>query len=174
MIFYPCDDSVKGLSMYLRTVGRFGDYDKSTSFNITPIIDIVFLLIIFFLVVCQFIEAENFPVDVPDDCEFAASISKPGARLTTVTVMKTADGDSDFAVGSEKIATSNYTDKIENIARLIDISLKDLPSDRRVVTLRIDKDISFSQAQYALAGIAASSATDIQLAVLKDNHPNPQ
>ena len=173
MIFCLCDDSVKGLSMYLRTVGRFGDYDKSASFNITPIIDIVFLLIIFFLVVCQFIEAENFPVDVPDDCEFAASIPEPGT-LTTVTVMKIADGGSDFAVGSEKITTSNYADRIENIARLIDIRLKDLPSDRRVVTLRIDKDICFSQAQYALAGIAASSATDIKLAVLKDNRTNPQ
>ena len=34
----------------------------AASFNMTPIIDIVFLLIIFFLVVCRFIEAENFPV----------------------------------------------------------------------------------------------------------------
>ena len=160
--------------MSLKAIGRFGGYDRLTSFNITPIIDIVFLLIIFFLVVCQFIEAENFPVDVPDDCEFAASISESGIHLTTVTVMKTDDGGSDFAVGSEKVASSNYVDRIENIARLIDARLKDLPSDRRVVTLRIDKDISFSQAQYALAGIAASSATGIQLAVLKDNNANPQ
>ena len=119
-------------------------------------------------------EAENFPVEVPDDCEFATDICEPGIRLTTVTVMKKADGSSDFAVGSEKIATSNYVDRIENIARMIDVSLKDLPSDRRVVTLRIDRDVDFSQAQYALAGIAASSATDIQLAVLKDNHTNSQ
>jgi biopolymer transport protein ExbD len=160
--------------MHLKTVGRFGDYDRSTSFNITPIIDIVFLLIIFFLVVCQFIEAENFPVDVPDDCEYAASISEPDIRLTTVTVMKTADGGSGFAVGSERVGSSNYVDRIENIARLIDVRLRDLPSDRRIVTLRIDKDISFSQAQYALAGIAASSATGIQLAVLRDNRVNPQ
>lgn len=160
--------------MHLRNIGRLGDYDKSDSFNITPIIDIVFLLIIFFLVVCQFIEAENFPVVVPDECEFAASISESSAHLTTVTVMKTDDDSSDFAVGSEKVASSNYADRIDNIARLIDIRLKDLPVDSRVVSLRIDKDINFSQAQYALAGIAASSATDIQLAVLKDNHPNPQ
>jgi hypothetical protein len=40
--------------------------------------------------------------------------------------------------------------------------------------LRIDKDVPFAQAQYALAGIAASSATDIQLAVLKDKGTNLQ
>ena len=33
--------------MSLKAISRFGGYDKSTSFNITPIIDIVFLLIIF-------------------------------------------------------------------------------------------------------------------------------
>jgi hypothetical protein len=50
--------------------------------------------------------------------------------------------------------------------------LSTLPADRRVVILRIDKDISFSQAQYALAGVAASSATDIQLAALKLKRSN--
>ena len=67
--------------------GQFHNPNKSPSFNMTPIIDIVFLLIIFFLVVCQFIEAENFPVTVPDDCEFAQSDSEPGGQVTTVTVM---------------------------------------------------------------------------------------
>jgi len=138
------------------------------SFNMTPIIDIVFLLIIFFLVVCQFIEAENFPVTVPDGCEFAQSDSEPGAQVTTVTVMKTTEERIDFAVGSEKISTSSYADIVEKIAELIDARLRDLPPERRVVTLRIDKGICFGEAQYALAGIAASSATDIQLAILKD------
>ena len=33
--------------------------------------------------------------------------------------------------------------------------------------MRIDRDVRFAQAQYALAAVAASEATDIQLAVLK-------
>jgi len=139
-------------------------------FNMTPIIDIVFLLIIFFLVVCQFIEAENFPVVVPDGCEFAQSDVEHRDQVTTVTVMKTAEDGVDFAVGPEKITTSNYANIVEELARLIDVRLKDLPPDRRVVTLRIDKDVCFSEAQYALAGVAASSATDIKLAALKDKH----
>jgi len=138
------------------------------SFNMTPIIDIVFLLIIFFLVVCQFIEAENFPVTVPDGCEFAQSDSEPGAQVTTVTVMKTTGEKIDFAVGSEKITASSYADIVEGLARLIDIRLRNLPPERRVVTLRVDKDICFGEAQYALAAVAQSSATDIQLATLKD------
>jgi biopolymer transport protein ExbD len=134
----------------------------------TPIIDIVFLLIIFFLVVCQFIEAENFPVAVPDSCEFAQSEPQPRAQVTTVTVMKTTKDGVDFAVGSEKISGSGYADVVEKIAELIDGRLKELPADNRVVTLRIDKDICFAEAQYALAAVAASTATDIQLATLKN------
>ena len=150
-----------------------GQFDSGVrSFNMTPIIDIVFLLIIFFLVVCQFIEAENFPVTVPDDCQFARSDPEPGAQVTTVTVMKTTEDEIGFAVGSEKISASGYADIVEKLVQLIDISLSDLSGDRRVVTLRIDKDICFAEAQYALAAVAASSATDIQLAALKNKRAN--
>jgi len=154
--------------MPLRDTNQFRSSTKSGSFNMTPIIDIVFLLIIFFLVVCQFIEAENFPVAVPDGCAFATTASEAGAQVTTVTVMKTSAGRSAFAVGSEKIPASEGSDLTEQIARLVDFGLRNLPSDRRVVTLRIDRDVCFAEAQYALAAVAASSATDIQLAVLRD------
>ena len=160
--------------MSLRTAGRFGGGDRSGSFNVTPIIDIVFLLIIFFLVVCQFIEAENFPVIVPDGCEFAESDREPGAQVTTVTVTKTAKEETTFAVGSEKIPAVNYADMVEKLAQLIDARLRDLPPERRVVTLRIDKDICFAEAQYALAAVAQSSATDVQLAALKNKLADSQ
>ena len=148
-----------------RITGSFSNDVRS--FNMTPIIDIVFLLIIFFLVVCQFIEAENFPVTVPDGCEFAQSDPEPGAQVTTVTVMKTTAEKIVFAVGSEEISASGNV-MVEKLTELIDIRLSDLPPERRVVTLRIDKDICFAEAQYALAAVAASSATDIQLAALKN------
>ena len=154
--------------MSLRTIVQFRSPDRSGTFNMTPLIDIVFLLIIFFLVVCQFIEAENFPVAVPDSCEFAQSEPERRAQVTTVTVMKTTKDGVDFAVGSEKISASGYADVVEKIAELIDGCLKELPADNRVVTLRIDKDVCFAEAQYALAAVAASSATDIQLAALKN------
>ena len=154
-----------------RITGQFGSGVRS--FNMTPIIDIVFVLIIFFLVVCQFIEAENFPVTVPDDCEFAQSDPEPGAQVTTVTVMKTTEEKIVFAVGSEEIPASGNA-MVEKLAELIDVRLRDLPPERRVVTLRIDKDICFAEAQYALAAVAASSATDIQLAALKNKRASSE
>lgn len=152
----------------MRSIGQLHTADRSETFNMTPIIDIVFLLIIFFLVVCQFIEAENFPITVPDGCEFAQNEPQPRVQVTTVTVMKTTKEKSRFAVGSEKITSSSYADIIDKLAELINIRLKDLPADNRVVTLRIDKDVCFREAQYSFAGIAASTATDVQLATLKE------
>jgi biopolymer transport protein ExbD len=140
----------------------------------TPLIDIVFLLIIFFLVVCQFIEAENFPVVVPDGCVFATTSFEPEAQVTTITVMKTSTGKSTFAVGAEKITASEGPVLTEQIAGLVDQGLRNSPSDRKIITLRVDRDVCFAQAQYALAAIARSNATDIQLAVLRDNRTGPE
>ena len=82
--------------------------------------------------------------------------------------MKESEGEVNFAVGAEKITASDGSDLAEQIAHLVDVSLEDLPPDRRVVTLRIDREVCFAEAQYALAAIAQSSATDVQLAALRD------
>ena len=154
--------------MAFRIHNKYFTPDRSASFDMTAIIDIVFLLIIFFLVVCQFIEAENFPVAVPEGCGFAERTPDEQSDITTVTVIKTLNGKSEFAVGSEKISTLIYSELIEKIADLLNVRMKDEPVDRRVVTLRIDKDVCFAEAQYALAGVAASCATNIQIAAIKD------
>ena len=133
----------------------------------TPLIDIVFLLIIFFLVVCKFIEAENFPVSVPDLCDSAEQAMEDRTGEVTLTMIRTVEGKIDFVVGSAKIETSDSDKLVVNMAERIDTLLQAQPDDHRIVTLRIDKEICFSDAQYALAAVAASSATDVKLAVLK-------
>jgi biopolymer transport protein ExbD len=144
--------------------------EPPTSFNMTPVIDIVFLLIIFFALVFKFIEAENFSVAVPDNCNFAQNPAEQSAS-TTITVIKDQSGFSEFAVGSEKVSAANYSEVPSKLADLINECLKTMTYDK-TVTLRIDKDVPYSQAQFALAGIAKSSATDIRLAVIKEQQAN--
>ncbi|MHC4659759.1 MAG: hypothetical protein ACYS83_11385 [Planctomycetota bacterium] len=89
--------------------------------------------------------------------------------------MRTTEDEVSFAVGPERISASGQANSVvEELSRLIDVRLSNLPTERRVVTLRIDKDICFGEAQYALAGIAASCAADIQLAALRNKRPRPQ
>jgi biopolymer transport protein ExbD len=141
----------------------------AASFNLTPVIDIVFQLIIFFALVCKFIEAENFEVAVPDSCKFAQKQQQVDAGAVTVTVMETPQGGVEFAVGAEKVS-SDFESVPQKLAQLIDSRMKDVPASERLVTLRVDKSIGFGQAQYALAGIAESSAAEIRLAAFKDRH----
>ena len=137
-------------------------------FNLTPIIDIVFLLIIFLVVVCRQIDAENFEVSVPDKCRFAQPQADNSTGLTTITV--TRDRDSKyiiFAVGAEQINTSTPTDITSWLTEKINRQLKNPPAAEKTICLRIDKDISYSHAQKALAAVAQSTAAKIQLATLK-------
>lgn len=142
--------------------------ESAVSFNMTPVIDIVFLLIVFFALVFKFIEAENFPVAVPEGCRFAQNEIDSQAALATVTVMRDEQGKSEFAVGADKVTGESYGEIAGKVAGLIDLRLKNLPVDKRVVTLRIDKDIPYADAQYALAAVAKSTATDIRLAAVKE------
>ena len=151
--------------MLLRNISQFRTPSKS--FNMTPIIDIVFLLIIFFLVVFQFIDAENFPVNVPDSCDYALDNQQQSNALITVTVLQSQDGVA-FAVGPTKVSSLDTDDIAEKLTDLINIQLENTQPGQRTVILRIDKDICFSDAQYALAGISKSIATDIQFATLKN------
>ena len=70
-------------------------------FNLTPIIDIVFLLIIFLVVVCRQIDAENFEISLPDKCQFAQAQADNSTGLITITVTRDSGGKYIiFAVGS--------------------------------------------------------------------------
>ena len=144
--------------------------DTNGRFNMTPIIDIVFLLIIFFMLVCQFIVAENFEVRVPDKCNFARQNPEPGSQITTITVMKAGADEVSFAVGPETII-DDRTSMAEKIGQAVDQQLNNLPVEQRMVRLRVDKDICFYDVQYALAGIAESCAVNIELSALKNARP---
>ena len=137
-------------------------------FNMTPVIDIVFLLIIFFMLVCQFIVAENFEVAVPDGITTAAPDDADDDQITTVTVMFDENRGVGYAVGAEQIETTNSADISSAIAARINKQLQNLPPNRRVVCLRVDKDICFADSQSAIVGVSQSTATDMKLAVV--NH----
>jgi biopolymer transport protein ExbD len=139
---------------------------QQEGFNMTPIIDVVFLLIIFFMLVCQFIVAENFDVTVPDDISSAHDERDADEKLTTVTIMRQENGRIAYAVGSERFdsSTKGLTEKI---AKRIDAQLNQPGVNEKIVSVRIDKDIEYRFSQYALAAISKSSATKIKMAVTK-------
>ena len=140
----------------------------SASFDMTPIIDIVFLLIIFFMLVCQFIAAENFQVTVPDQINAANPHEADIDQLTTVTVIARGEKQAAaFAVGPDIIGTPETENITDLLTAAIDTRLETTNPNRRIINLRIDKSIPYSTTRIALEAISESSATDIKLAATK-------
>ena len=155
-------------------MSMFQNKQSSDTFNMMPIIDVVFLLIIFFLLVCRFIVAENFEVAVPAQIANAQPPETAAEQTTTVTVMFEPGGNVSYAVGAQKITPTDSTQIAGAIAEAIDKQLKNLPLDKRVVSLRNDKNITYRYTQHALAAISQSTATDIKWAVIKQTQKKTQ
>lgn len=150
--------------MLFRIAERSGR--QGVSFNMTPVIDVVFLLIVFFVVVFQFIGTESSQVDLPEGCNFAEGDDDGQIWPATITMRRTDEGQISFVVGTEKIKAAGRTELVQMMQRSLNGHLQNLPEDERVVVLRIDKNIRCADAQYALVAAAESSASGLRLATL--------
>lgn len=137
-------------------------------FNMTPVIDIVFLLIVFLVVVCHFIETEDLVVQVPDKCDLSEDDNEAQAMTMTVTLTKRPDGEVEFVLGKDKLNITEIPDLSAMLADEIDSRLCDYPDEQRIITLRIDKSITFRDVKHILAGVSASDAGYVRLATLKN------
>jgi biopolymer transport protein ExbD len=141
---------------------------ESESFDMTPVIDVVFLLIIFFMLVCQFIAAEQFQVQVPDNIRSAQQDESERQSPLTITVMAGNDGNAEYALDSEKLGKIQGTDLAQLICSEIDQRLSANSNGERTVHLRCDKSITFGQVKYILSGISKSSSDTLDWAVLEE------
>jgi biopolymer transport protein ExbD len=133
-------------------------------FDLTPFVDVIFLLIIFFMLVCQFFADELFDVSLPDKI---ASVEEFESRpLLTITIMQ-KDGRVSYAAGAD-ILPGNEPQLLERmIASAID-SRQVKAGQEKIICLRCDKQVPFAQVRPVLEGIAKSSAEKVQWATIKE------
>ena len=134
----------------------------------TPIIDVVFLLIIFFMLVCQFIAAEQFQVEVPDQINSAQRVEPQKDEPLTITIIPGENDKVVCAIGSEKLGDVKGKDLALLIQSAVDQALlkKNIPDE--TVRLRCDKSVTFGQVKYILSGISKSHAASLDWAVLAE------
>lgn len=138
------------------------------TFDMTPIIDVVFLLIIFFMLVAQFIVAEQFKVSVPDQITTAQDQPAEEKRPLVITVLPDPKQGITCAVGSEKLEPVTGSDMKMLITSSINDYFVKHKSVERTVRLRCDRAVSFGQVKYILAGISQSRAENLDWAVLSN------
>lgn len=142
---------------------------EAETFDMTPIIDVVFLLIIFFMLVAQFIVAEQYKVTVPDNIKTAQNRTDAEQKQPlTITVTPDAERGVICAVGAEKLAPVEGKDMKPLITSVINDYLAEHKPVDKTVRLRCDRSVPFGQVKYILSGISQSRAENLDWAVLSE------
>lgn len=104
---------------------RQSRFRQTPTLDLTPMVDVVFLLVIFFMVSTTFITLESgLPVDLP---EAQTSVAEPSS-LPTVTVTK----DGDIFFGGARVAEAQ-------LAAIVRQELE--TTGQTTVVLRADRDV---------------------------------
>ncbi len=131
---------------------------RALQFNVTPLIDIVFLLIIFFLVASHFVRNDNSEaIDLPH-ASTANSDDNPAHRLT-VTIL--ADGT--LSIGGKRTTSDVILQRIAGLATTA--TADGNPPELRI---RADRNGQFGMIRPLIEQCARHNIRSIQLAVSTD------
>jgi biopolymer transport protein ExbD len=130
--------------------GAFGQQDESEEINLTPMLDVVFIMLIFFIVTATFIKEAGIQVDRPD----------------TVT----ADSQEDAAIliaisGQDEI----WIDKQERDARDLRVIIERLHAENPKGSIVIQADEESTNEMLVLVLEAAKAAGVTNVAIASDD-----
>lgn len=151
--------------------------NKSAGFNMTPMIDVVFLLIVFFMLICQFITQDNERLTVPDNCETAEQVQQKLENEIIVQVWYDSNSSSIiYSVAGHDIPcsihdvggdTGGLTVEIANSLKKESEGIKD-----PIVRLRGDNMLSCEQIRPAIKAAAAAGLASIRFSAFKEDEPD--
>jgi biopolymer transport protein ExbD len=128
------------------------------TFNITPLIDLVFLLNIFFLVATYFIRNEQVePVDLPSASQARAETDEVPARFV-VTISSTGQ----LSSNGLPIATSDFETYLRE-------TLTKHGAEKTEVRFRADRLAPYSAVEPLLVKTAELGVTKVRFAVLQES-----
>lgn len=121
--------------------------------NLTPMIDVTFLLIVFFVLVSQIVETEHVDLELPELVAPATEPPGEDARVI-VNVVPGLDGDAaGYRLGSERFAADAAGRT--RLRTAVATRLRTNPSLR--INLRADRDTRYDRVQPVLETIAAAA-----------------
>ncbi len=129
--------------------------DRSVDFNVTPLIDVVFLLIIFFLVSSHLAQQETqLEIALPS----ASSSRKPNEQpVPRVTINVLADGQ--LLLGSETVDAAE-------ISRRLQVERQEITADLEV-RIRSDRKIAYRHIEPLLLACAKAEIWNVSFAVVE-------
>mgnify|MGYP002262907886 CR=1 FL=1 len=124
--------------------------------NLTPMIDIVFLLIIFFLATTVFIKLEqDLSINLPTMSEQLKVKEQPSAPII-VNVRFLPGGNAFYHVNNEKMSVTALT---------ISLTRAKVRNDEQAVVIRGDKNVKWDHIAQVMAACAQANITKVSATV---------
>jgi biopolymer transport protein ExbD len=149
-------------------------------FHLTAMIDVIFILITFFMLICRSIGRENFKLTLPDDCPTAVVADQPDQNAITVSVFPSPDRQSPqpsvlYAVRDHPYDLQNDIYQGDPFL-LIDAMTEHLTREAQLkgdslVYLRADKNLTYGDVQNALLALARARIKTVHLAAYRIAQP---
>ena len=129
------------------------DSRRPIAFNMAPMIDIVFLLIIFFMLVSTFASAENVPMDLPKPVQSKAVNTKLTDRVIVNCVLTNPNSPETsgviYSVGPSRV------DSLERLSNRLAASKAATPNLQ--VVIRADKRLPFRAVSDVMQTVAQNN-----------------
>lgn len=129
-------------------------HEHNCTINIASLIDVVFLLIIFFMVVSHITMNEAEPIALP-----AATQGKPQQEKQPDGIIITIRNTGQTVIGSEEIPTDKLKDSIKKIAN---------SSPTASIIIRAHKDIEWQKVRNVMNDCAACGLKKIKVRVVEE------
>jgi biopolymer transport protein ExbD len=128
--------------------------NRELQFNITPLIDVVFLLIIFFLVASHFIRHEQL-----ENVELPTATQGRDQQDTTSRVVVTVATDRRLRLGAQEAS-------IDEIEKQLLLMAEEHGANSTELRIRIDRNLPYSVVEPLLLSAARSGIKKVRFAVL--------
>ncbi len=129
----------------------------------TPLVDITFQLIVFFMVVSQVVTAERAPMNLPAPVHSQAREKRYANRLV-INLFSGKNGN----ISKIKVNAN----VVNGLDELVDVLLREGPvlqSKHGTVILRADRDIRFDKIEKVMRAISNSGVSSLQIAAEQEN-----
>jgi biopolymer transport protein ExbD len=125
---------------------------SALGFNMTSMIDIVFLLIIFFMAVSQFNRNLDAQLQLTE-------VDEGGTKVESTFVIN-IDAEQRLVVGGEYLSLEQLTQRVLN-----DVRQSGRPADQLIVRIRCDRQQDSSRLNQLMERLSSLGIVEIQLAV---------
>jgi len=118
---------------------------EEASFQMAPMIDMVFLLLVFFMMASRMAQRQNIPLEIPDATKAVVPKERPNRWVINIT----KDGD---------LYSGDKPTTLKDLEVLVKTRLKADPKTK--IYLRADKDTKHKEVKKVMATMAKAGVSD--------------